>query len=38
MPMVSYEDLEFDIMSLANGKTTASILTADPIECFIIRD
>lgn len=37
VPVVTYEDLESDLMSLANGKTTAPILTVDPIESFIIR-
>ena len=37
VPVVTYEDLESDIMSLVNGKTTAPILTVDPIESFIIR-
>ena len=37
VPVVTYEDLESDIMSLVNGKTTAPILTVDSIESFIIR-
>ena len=37
VPVVTYEDLESDMMSLVNGKTTAPIFTVDPIESFVIR-
>ena len=37
VPVVTYADLESDMMSLVNGKTTAPILTVDPIESFVIR-
>ena len=37
VPVVTYQDLESDMMSLVNGKTTAPIFTVDPIESFMIR-